>query len=892
MRLVFDSTNKKNINMSIVKSISDEMKAIDTKMIMWDGDIFRKYHFNNKKEGTKESSNTSIVPIRIRSVRERNMSISDRLYIGYKSQLSLIPIYLRWFFELLFMPIVLFISILIIGYKFIKLVYMMGKKIIRKVEVVLTQFSFKKDDVIIIDFANIDIKKITKINAIIDNTNSIQLVCLIHENAIEKDSIKKEICNDKNFESKLRWVSDRANSVLFGTTALKNMFETYWENEGISIPVSRVMDKVGIDVCNINLQQISKNGLNDITIPEDYIIAFGDFCENGNQDLLYRVYAYLYDVKKSEKIPSLLLIGNADKSKQLTECIKEDPRVSTKIKILPFVPEKVGYLINNAQFVLIPDVIMCSKYIFNTSLELKKDCIVSDISCLNDKERSLVYHIEKDDVIGWANNIYDIYIKREDCKKNEELESSESSRECWREMSDLLLDLINNGLKEKKETITKKAIYYDLTLAMDLAYAKLSISGIPRTQLILARKIWQISKKVHFFAIQNGCYIEINVNDISEILDENIEIDKAFRQSSEKIILANTNVERKRFYLTDAMAMIISVLPDFLINIFSSMRKNNKKEIRNINGFSIKKGDIVISTGTGFHDEDQDAFINMKKKINFIYYQLLYDFTTVVTPQTHTKERIEYYEKFFRWTYAVSDVVFYGGEAAMKDGMDYIKANNIEYRPGKVVRFGSDIGNFEGVSNVTSEDMLKKYKIGDSFLLTVGSIEPRKNYETIYLAYLYWLRIRKSSDLPQIVIAGYPGWKSEDFLARVKSDLLVKDKIIICTPSDEELDYLYRNCKYTILASQYEGWSLTVPQSMKYNKFCLASNVNPLLEVGRDFLDYVHPLDVRGWAKKMDKYYFDKALLIEKETKIKKEWHSITWDECARKLYDNLCSIN
>lgn len=58
-------------------------------------------------------------------------------------------------------------------------------------------------------------------------------------------------------------------------------------------------------------------------------------------------------------------------------------------------------------------------------------------------------------------------------------------------------------------------------------------------------------------------------------------------------------------------------------------------------------------------------------------------------------------------------------------------------------------------STDSSQDakLLEEMGITGSFIITVGSIEPRKNHDTLYRAYLMALTERPD-DMPQLVICG------------------------------------------------------------------------------------------------------------------------------------------
>ena len=168
--------------------------------------------------------------------------------------------------------------------------------------------------------------------------------------------------------------------------------------------------------------------------------------------------------------------------------------------------------------------------------------------------------------------------------------------------------------------------------------------------------------------------------------------------------------------------------------------------------------------------------------------------------------------------------------------------------------------------------------------MSVGTIEARKNHETLYRAYLELLKDKTLKNLPQFVICGHPGWKTDEFRKLVSVDERVRGKFMLITPIDDELDILYQNCKFTCLASFYEGWSLTLPESLNYGKFCLTSDTPSLKETGEDIVDYANPYDPVEWAEKIKFYYTHPDELKKREDLIKQKWHNTTWDECAENI--------
>jgi glycosyltransferase involved in cell wall biosynthesis len=172
--------------------------------------------------------------------------------------------------------------------------------------------------------------------------------------------------------------------------------------------------------------------------------------------------------------------------------------------------------------------------------------------------------------------------------------------------------------------------------------------------------------------------------------------------------------------------------------------------------------------------------------------------------------------------------------------------------------------------------------------MTVGTFEPRKNHEMLYKAFLRILDEKMVKEPLQMVFVGKPGWKTDDFRQILAGDTRVKGKILIINPSDTELHALYRQCRFTLLASFYEGWSLTLPESLSYGKFCLVSDVDPLRETGRDLVEYIHPLDTYRWADRIAHYANNPAEVLVWEEKIREGWHPTSWSQSTARLIEIL----
>lgn len=115
------------------------------------------------------------------------------------------------------------------------------------------------------------------------------------------------------------------------------------------------------------------------------------------------------------------------------------------------------------------------------------------------------------------------------------------------------------------------------------------------------------------------------------------------------------------------------------------------------------------------------------------------------------------------------------------------------------------------------------------FLLSIGTIEPRKNHRRLVQSYAAYLAA-DGADIP-LVLAGGAGWLMTGFEAEL-ARLGVADRVIITGyVSDEEMIWLYRNCMAHVYVSLFEGFGLPVLEGMRFGAPTLASDIAPLREI-------------------------------------------------------------
>lgn len=136
-----------------------------------------------------------------------------------------------------------------------------------------------------------------------------------------------------------------------------------------------------------------------------------------------------------------------------------------------------------------------------------------------------------------------------------------------------------------------------------------------------------------------------------------------------------------------------------------------------------------------------------------------------------------------------------------------------------------------------NRDKLDFLGIKERYLLSVGTIEPRKNYLTLVRAFELFCESKNDPEL-QLVIVGRKGWKSGKFYRYVnKSPFRDRIKVLHDLQTDV-LPYLYTHCKLFIFPSLYEGYGFPLIEAYNCGAECLAAYNSSLKEIGQDFANY------------------------------------------------------
>ena len=189
--------------------------------------------------------------------------------------------------------------------------------------------------------------------------------------------------------------------------------------------------------------------------------------------------------------------------------------------------------------------------------------------------------------------------------------------------------------------------------------------------------------------------------------------------------------------------------------------------------------------------------------------------------------------------------------------------------------------------HILSEEELKQIDMSkfksEKYILSVGTIEPRKNLDGLIKAFEILKRNPEMSDL-KLLVAGAKGWL-ESTVGNTWGASGVKEDIeFLGYVSDLELNVLMQNAKVFALTSFVEGFGIPPLEAMTVGTPVVVSNTSSLPEVCGDFAFYCDPSSPQSIADAMTQAITDSAKVKENVNGGLARAKEFSWHHSVKKL--------
>ncbi len=171
----------------------------------------------------------------------------------------------------------------------------------------------------------------------------------------------------------------------------------------------------------------------------------------------------------------------------------------------------------------------------------------------------------------------------------------------------------------------------------------------------------------------------------------------------------------------------------------------------------------------------------------------------------------------------------------------------------------------------------------ERFLLYLGTLQPRKNLETLLKAYARWRRQAPAlaAGIP-LILAGAKGWYYEH-LFQLVDELGLSGAVHFAgyVPA-QELPLWYNAATLFLYPSLFEGFGLPVLEAMACGTPVVVADTSSLPEMVADAGLILPPRDVDAWAQGIASLLTDEAYRVDLARRGQERARQFSWERTAR----------
>jgi len=258
-------------------------------------------------------------------------------------------------------------------------------------------------------------------------------------------------------------------------------------------------------------------------------------------------------------------------------------------------------------------------------------------------------------------------------------------------------------------------------------------------------------------------------------------------------------------------------------------------------------------------------------------------------PEAHTLKQRRYLEWSTRYHVSAAVHLVADSEATKRD---LVRLYGADERRITVVHLGVDPALRPVLDPAERARVRAKYGLASSYLLYVGTLQPRKNLVRLIDAFA---EICRASDGPgrvvQLVLAGKKGWLYQEILERGRELGIDAQVVFPGFVPEEDLAALYSGARLFVMPSLYEGFCLPVLEAMACGTPVACSSTSSLPEVVGDAALQFDPRDVGEMASGIVRLLREEGLRRSLVARGFERVRSSTWTQAARRVLDVLQSL-
>lgn len=228
--------------------------------------------------------------------------------------------------------------------------------------------------------------------------------------------------------------------------------------------------------------------------------------------------------------------------------------------------------------------------------------------------------------------------------------------------------------------------------------------------------------------------------------------------------------------------------------------------------------------------------------------------------------------------------IFTGKELVIRSGVPKEKIVTIENAVAS--EFFSEPSDIDRIARVR-----ERYRIPEKFLLSVGTLQPRKNIPTLLEAFAAFRK--NHTEIGLVLVGNRQGHHVDPKIDRVIERLDIGESVVFPGFVDQsDLLALFDAARIFVFPSYYEGFGIPLLEAMSRGVPVVASDIPALREAGGDAALFVPPNDAASFAE-----MFCRLIDSDSEREVltragRRRALDFSWEKSARKLlalYREIC---
>ncbi len=266
----------------------------------------------------------------------------------------------------------------------------------------------------------------------------------------------------------------------------------------------------------------------------------------------------------------------------------------------------------------------------------------------------------------------------------------------------------------------------------------------------------------------------------------------------------------------------------------------------------------------------------------------LHDLSVLVHPEWHPADRVAHFERHFQRGLRQCEHFLAISEAGRQEVI-----RTLGVAPERITR--TYMGIRPGLGQLAAEavaPVLRQLNLPPRYLLSLGTIEPRKN--VLLLLHAYCSLPAALRERWPLLLVGSWGWNTAavaDYYEREARHCNVHHLGYV---AEEHLPAIYNGARALVYPSLYEGFGMPPVEMMACGGAVLASTAAALVEVLGGRGCSLDPLDEDAWRAAMMRVVSDDEWWWSLRRGTQEAARGFTWERCAAdtwRVYRRLCGV-